>query len=83
MKCEECTQENPLLLVVRQSKGVLSWELPVVIESNKKDTVYKKTERTLCPYDIKNITDLEYEYMVSSNIFSQYVIIIIFSLHSS
>ncbi|KAK6622147.1 hypothetical protein RUM44_001954 [Polyplax serrata] len=70
VKCEECTQENPLLLVVRQSKGVLSWELPVVIESNKKDTVYKKTERTLCPYDIKNITDLEYEYMNDGKIFT-------------
>lgn len=50
LKCPDCNEQNPVLVVVRQNKGVLSWELPIVIKSES----YSQTARTLCPYDIIN-----------------------------
>lgn len=52
LKCSECNEQNPVLVVVRQNKGVLSWELPIVMKSES----YNETARTLCPYDIINST---------------------------
>ena len=43
--------ENPLLVVVRQEKGILSWKIPFFIkrEDSKKYDLYYTVIRTLCP----------------------------------
>ncbi|EEB18039.1 conserved hypothetical protein [Pediculus humanus corporis] len=67
LKCNECNGENPLLVVVMQNKGVLSWELPVIIESKEHYSIYKETERTLCPYNIINSSLLNFDYSENNN----------------
>ncbi|CAD6207953.1 GSCOCG00003211001-RA-CDS [Cotesia congregata] len=43
------TSEKPLLVVVKQKKGILSWQIPLFIESKNTNTQwYNKTSRTLC-----------------------------------
>lgn len=37
---------------MRQNKGVLSWELPIMVKSES----LTETAKTLCPYDIINNT---------------------------
>jgi len=39
----------PVMVVVQQQKGVLSWQLPLVVESGTNLFEYARTSRTLCP----------------------------------
>ncbi|KAG8224444.1 hypothetical protein J437_LFUL001397, partial [Ladona fulva] len=44
------TKSYPVLIVVRQQKGVLSWQLPLIVSTySGNDTEYQKVSRTLCP----------------------------------
>jgi len=39
----------PLIVVVRQTTGILSWQIPLLVESTDLNSVtYNKTSRTLC-----------------------------------
>ncbi|XP_046145976.1 SID1 transmembrane family member 1-like isoform X1 [Osmia bicornis bicornis] len=43
------TTDVPLIVVVRQKKGILSWQIPLVVNSMYfNDLAYNKTDRTLC-----------------------------------
>ncbi|XP_076686693.1 SID1 transmembrane family member 1 [Andrena cerasifolii] len=43
------THYEPLLVVVRQKRGLLSWQIPLVVDSMYfNDLSYNKTSRTLC-----------------------------------
>ncbi|KYQ59051.1 SID1 transmembrane family member 1 [Trachymyrmex zeteki] len=43
------THSLPLIIVVRQTTGILSWQIPLLVNSADLDTViYNKTSRTLC-----------------------------------
>ena len=43
------THDVPLLVVVRQKRGLLSWQIPLVVDSIYfNDLSYNKTSRTLC-----------------------------------
>ncbi|XP_078051216.1 SID1 transmembrane family member 1 [Augochlora pura] len=43
------THDRPLIVVVRQKRQILSWEIPLVVTSNYFNNVaYNKTSRTLC-----------------------------------
>ncbi|XP_012280860.1 SID1 transmembrane family member 2 isoform X2 [Orussus abietinus] len=43
------TRDLPLIIVVRQEKGILSWQIPYVVESSHFETqMYNTTSRTLC-----------------------------------
>ncbi|XP_071441982.1 SID1 transmembrane family member 1-like [Hetaerina americana] len=40
----------PVLVVVRQQKGILSWQLPLIVGTHSNiDKEYQKVSRTLCP----------------------------------
>lgn len=48
----ECTDSNrsyPVLIVVKQQKGVLSWQLPLLVDTKTGTFNYSRTSRTLCP----------------------------------
>ncbi|KAK2580071.1 hypothetical protein KPH14_012354 [Odynerus spinipes] len=43
------TSNQPLIIVVRQDRGILSWQIPLVVESTHFSPLsYNKTSRTLC-----------------------------------
>lgn len=43
------THSLPLIVVVRQTTGILSWQIPLLVNSKNTDYVtYNKTSRTLC-----------------------------------
>lgn len=45
----DATSDLPLIVVVRQDRGILSWQIPLIIESVNFDPLkYNKTSRTLC-----------------------------------
>ena len=44
---DDTNTEEPVTVVVKQRKGVLSWELPYVVGADS----YKFSYRTLCPYE--------------------------------
>ncbi|XP_066991155.2 SID1 transmembrane family member 1 [Anabrus simplex] len=49
VECVDSNRSFPVLVVVRQQKGVLSWQLPLVVESKGVMYQYERTSRTLCP----------------------------------
>ncbi|XP_069691138.1 SID1 transmembrane family member 1-like isoform X2 [Periplaneta americana] len=49
IECRDSNRSYPVLIVVRQQKGVLSWQLPLVVESRTNLFEYARTSRTLCP----------------------------------
>ncbi|XP_077285102.1 SID1 transmembrane family member 1-like isoform X2 [Arctopsyche grandis] len=49
----EATRNNPIFITARQQKGILSWQLPVVIDDKEMDHL----SRTLCPNKNYFITD--------------------------
>ncbi|XP_015588840.1 SID1 transmembrane family member 1-like [Cephus cinctus] len=57
------TNDLPLIVVVRQKKGILSWQLPLLVQNiHTKTLEYNKTARTLCPtkyyqYGLSNQTE--------------------------
>ncbi|XP_011306851.1 SID1 transmembrane family member 1-like [Fopius arisanus] len=45
----EASEDEPLLVVVRQKKGILSWQIPLLVErKNAEPLAFSKTSRTLC-----------------------------------
>ena len=44
---DDINPEEPVTIVVKQRKGVLSWELPYVVGTDS----FKFSYRTLCPYE--------------------------------
>ncbi|PSN48776.1 SID1 transmembrane family member 1 [Blattella germanica] len=48
LECHDSNRSYPVLVVVRQQKGVLSWQLPLIVESRSKMFEYARTSRTLC-----------------------------------
>ncbi|KAL7305984.1 hypothetical protein TKK_0001454 [Trichogramma kaykai] len=66
VESEDATLENPLIVVVRQKSGVLSWQVPLLpdIGENVDSADFSnKTSRTLCPSHhykaIRNSTDVD------------------------
>lgn len=49
VECKNSNRSYPVLVVVRQQKGVLSWQLPLVVDSKTNLFEYARTSRTLCP----------------------------------
>ncbi|KAK3907859.1 SID1 transmembrane family member 1 [Frankliniella fusca] len=47
--CSNATRDHPILVVLRQAKGVLSWQLPLVVPTQENVVEYYRTSRTLCP----------------------------------
>lgn len=53
----------PLIIVVRQTTGILSWQIPLLVDS--KDTViYNKTSRTLCSTKYYRYAQNDEEYVI-------------------
>ncbi|KAM9224440.1 SID1 transmembrane family member 1 isoform 3-T3 [Dugong dugon] len=47
----------PVLVVVRQQKGVLSWQVPLLFQGlNRRSYSYQEVSRTLCPSEATNKT---------------------------
>lgn len=43
------TEDLPLIIVVRQRKGILSWQIPLLVQSAQDGPLsYNQTSRTLC-----------------------------------
>ncbi|XP_033325019.2 SID1 transmembrane family member 1 [Megalopta genalis] len=54
----DASHDRPLIVVVRQKRQILSWQIPLVVTSKYFDSVaYNKTSRTLC-----STKDYEAEY---------------------
>lgn len=51
VESEDADNENPLIVVVRQKKGILSWQVPLLVENRYlvNPIFYPNTSRTLCP----------------------------------
>ena len=51
VESENATSNYPLIVVVRQKKGILSWQIPLLVENKRMiDPIpYHITSRTLCP----------------------------------
>ena len=46
--------DNPVIIVVRQEKGVLSWQIPFYVKKDAGNNIYEKyysVSRTLCPIE--------------------------------
>lgn len=51
----DANRTYPIIIVVQQQKSVLSWQLPLIVESQSYMFEYNRTSRTLCQdYDSKN-----------------------------
>ncbi|XP_017777403.1 PREDICTED: SID1 transmembrane family member 1-like [Nicrophorus vespilloides] len=48
---EDAHVSSPILIVVKQKKEVVSWQLPMVVDGNDGSTEFKDTAKTLC-YDM-------------------------------
>ncbi|XP_044017812.1 SID1 transmembrane family member 1-like [Aphidius gifuensis] len=69
------TRDEPLMVVVRQKKGILFWQVPLLVERTNSDPqLYNKTSRTLCSASLyrsmfhheNNSTASEDEYITLS-----------------
>ncbi|XP_034247853.1 SID1 transmembrane family member 1-like [Thrips palmi] len=49
VECLDATRALPVLVVLRQAKGVLSWQLPLIVPTKHDKVEYHRTSRTLCP----------------------------------
>lgn len=49
VECLHATRALPVLVVLRQAKGVLSWQLPLIVPTTRNKVEYHRTSRTLCP----------------------------------
>ena len=61
IESDDATTNYPLIVVVRQKKGILSWQIPLQVENKHLDNPisYKITSRTLCPN--KYYKDIRFE----------------------
>ncbi|XP_011702065.1 PREDICTED: SID1 transmembrane family member 1-like isoform X2 [Wasmannia auropunctata] len=59
------THSLPLIIVVRQTTGILSWQIPLLVNSADLDTViYNKTSRTLCSNKYYRYAQDDEEYVI-------------------
>ncbi|KAK4877903.1 hypothetical protein RN001_010409 [Aquatica leii] len=59
------TTNDPLMVVAKQHKEILSWQLPLIISSDSGKIEFNNSTKTLCPDNIThyhNFYDLLYEY---------------------
>ncbi|XP_058803518.1 SID1 transmembrane family member 1-like isoform X2 [Phymastichus coffea] len=51
VQSEDADNDYPLIVVVRQKKGILSWQVPLLVENKNlaNPIPYRETSRTLCP----------------------------------
>lgn len=54
---QDATLKNPIIVVVRQQKAVLSWELPIHVDDSNGGTTFPRISRTLCYDPWNNATD--------------------------
>lgn len=47
--CGGAVRGNPVLVVLRQERGVLSWQLPLMVPTKNDRVGYNRTSRTICP----------------------------------
>ncbi|XP_046979593.1 SID1 transmembrane family member 1-like [Schistocerca americana] len=70
VECKDSNRSFPVLVVVRQQKGVLSWQLPLLVETESDSVEYWRTSRTLCPdnsrYFAGNNVKTLYQYIIVS-----------------
>ncbi|KAK5638986.1 hypothetical protein RI129_013281 [Pyrocoelia pectoralis] len=59
ISCENCTMDNPLMVVAQQHKEILSWQLPLVVTSDSGNIEYMNSGRTLCPSRISKFYSFE------------------------
>lgn len=45
----DARREHPVLVVVRQQKAVISWQVPLLVDTRLGDLQFYNTSRTLCP----------------------------------
>lgn len=43
--------DNPVFITTTQQKGILSWELPLVVQTSYWALIFNDMSRTLCPHD--------------------------------
>ncbi|XP_063979425.1 SID1 transmembrane family member 2-like [Diachasmimorpha longicaudata] len=67
----DASEDEPLIVVVRQKKGILSWQIPLLVErKNGPPQAFSKTSRTLCSTHYYKLgrKDLEDEEFISVSI---------------
>ncbi|XP_015117063.1 SID1 transmembrane family member 1 [Diachasma alloeum] len=67
----DASEDEPLIVVVREKKGILSWQIPLLVErKNAKPQAYSKTSRTLCSASYYKLgrEDLEDEEFITVSI---------------
>ncbi|KAK2170013.1 hypothetical protein LSH36_5g17033 [Paralvinella palmiformis] len=58
------TRNYPLLFVVEEPRGIVSWQVPLAIQDEFTTFYYNNVSRTLCPYG--QLSDEEYNIVVST-----------------
>lgn len=70
VESEDAPPDFPLIVVVKQKKGILSWQIPLQVENKHlvKPLQYHVTSRTLCPakYYKKILFDNNDQYVTVS-----------------
>ncbi|XP_046440866.1 SID1 transmembrane family member 1-like isoform X2 [Daphnia pulex] len=57
-------RENPVLVVVRQQKAVLSWQLPLLLETSSGWQEYSSVSRQLCTEPLQRNMSVEHEFFL-------------------
>lgn len=57
-------RENPILVVVRQQKAVLSWQLPLLLETASGWQEYSSVSRQLCTEPLKHNVSVQHEFFL-------------------
>lgn len=55
---ENVSREYPILVVARQQKGVLSWQIPLLVDTKSGDVEFYNTSRTLCPDSVNLLSTM-------------------------
>lgn len=71
VESEDAKSNYPLIVVVRQKKGILSWQIPLEVENKylENPILYSITSRTLCPasfYKTVHFEDSDDQYVTIS-----------------
>ncbi|XP_031783168.1 SID1 transmembrane family member 2 [Nasonia vitripennis] len=71
VQSEDAKPSYPLIVVVRQKKGILSWQIPLEVDNKylENPVLYSNTSRTLCPakyYKTINFDDSDDQYVTVS-----------------
>nr|SVE83212.1 EOG090X0A5X [Daphnia magna] len=58
------SREDPILVVVRQQKAVLSWQLPLLLETSNGWQEYSSVSRQLCTEPLDRNVSVEHEFFL-------------------